>query len=102
MSISHGVGGTLGHGMIDTGKILPMLRVLYGNKFSVIPCQSMVLLIALMSLLVASLVSFLVFVFLEVPLLGVVLVMLTVILPFAHTLLVRLVFRIILIVSLVL
>ena len=90
------------NGMIDTGKILPMLRMLYGNNFSVIPCRSMVLLIALMSLLVASLVSFLVFVFLEVPLLGVVLVMLTVILPFAHTLLVRLVFRIILILSLVL
>jgi len=82
-------------------KTLPMLRVLYGRAIF-IRCQSMVLLIALMSLLVASLVSFLVFVFLEVPLLGVVLVMLTVILPFAHALLVGLVFRIILIVSLVL
>jgi hypothetical protein len=92
MSISHGADATPCRGMIDAGKILPMLRVLYGRTFSVIPCQSMVLLIALMSLLVASLVSFSVFVFLEVPLLGVVLVMLTVILPFAHALLVRLVF----------
>jgi hypothetical protein len=92
MSISHGVGGTPGRGMIDAGKILPMLRVPYYENFSVIPCRSMVLLIALTSLLVASLVSFLVFVFLEVPLLGVVLVMLAVILPFAHTLLVSLVF----------
>jgi len=49
-------------------------------------------LIALVTLLVASFVSFLVFVFFEMPLLGVVLVFLTVILAFAHTLLVRLVF----------
>jgi hypothetical protein len=62
----------------------------------------MTVLIALVTLLVASLVSFLVFVFFEVPLLGVVLVMLTVILAFAHALLIRLVFRIILFMTLVL
>ena len=62
----------------------------------------MIALIAMVTLLVARFVSFLVFVFFEMPLLGVVLVFLTVILAFAQTLLVRLVFRIILIVSLVL
>ena len=62
----------------------------------------MIVLIALVTLLVARLVSFLVFVFFEVPLLGVVLVMLTVILAFAHALLIRLVFRIILFMTLVL
>ena len=53
-----------------------------------------------MALLVAGLIRFLVFVFLEVPLLGVVLVMRMVILAFAHTLLVCFVFRIVLIVVL--
>jgi hypothetical protein len=62
----------------------------------------MIVLITLVTLLVTSLVCFLVFVFFEVPFLGVVLVMRTVIPAFAHPLLVRLVFRIILVVSLLL
>jgi len=62
----------------------------------------MTMLITLVTLLVTSLVRFLVFVFFEVPLLGVILVMLLVILAFTQALLVRLVFRIILIVSLLL
>ena len=62
----------------------------------------MIVLIALVTLLVASLVSFLIFVFFEVPFLGVVLVMRTVIPAFAQTLLVHLVFRIILVVRLLL
>jgi hypothetical protein len=51
----------------------------------------MTVLITLVTLPVPSLVRFLVFVFFEVPLLGVVLVMFLVILAFAQTLLVRLV-----------
>jgi len=57
----------------------------------------MIGLIALVTLLVASLVSFLVFVLFKVPLLGVVQVFRMVISAFAHTLLVLLVFRIILV-----
>jgi len=59
-------------------------------------------LIALVTLLVARLVSSLVFVFFEVPLLGVVPVMRFVILAITHTYLVVFVFRIILILSVVL
>ena len=58
------------------------------------------LLLIAAALLVASLVRFLVYVFLEVPILAVVPVMRTVILAFAHTLLVCFVFRIILFVVL--
>ena len=72
-----------------------MLRVLYGKK------PGLLFLIALVTVLVARLVSFLVFVFFEVPLLGVVLVMRFVILAITHTYLVVLVFRIILDVRLV-
>ena len=75
-------------------KTLPMLRVLYGRAIF-IRCQSMVLLIALMSLLVASLVSFLVFVFLEVPLLRVVQVARLVAPALFQALLVRFISRII-------
>ena len=60
------------------------------------------MLIALVPLLVARLVSSLVFAFFEVPLLRVVTIMLTVILAFAQTLLVLLVFRIVLLATLVL
>jgi hypothetical protein len=74
---------------------LSVLRVLYGKK------PGLLFLIALVTLLVARLVSFLVFVFFEVPLLGVVLVMRFVILAITRTYLVILVFRIILVVSLV-
>ena len=56
--------------------------------------------IALVTCLIASLVIFLVFVFFEVPLLGVVTVTCGVIAPVAHTLLVVLIFRIILVVLL--
>jgi len=52
----------------------------------------MTVLITLVTLLVPSLVRFLVVVFFELPLLGMVLVMFLVILAFAQTLLVRLVF----------
>ena len=62
----------------------------------------MIVLIALVTLLVARLVSFLVFVFFEVPLLGVVLVMRFVILAITRTYLVVLVFRIILVLSVIL
>jgi hypothetical protein len=65
-------------------------------------CAGQLFLIALVTLLVARLVSFLVFVFFEVPLLGVVLVMHFVILTIAHTYLVVFVFRVILILSVVL
>src|ERR1700686_1474000 len=58
--------------------------------------------VALVPLLVTGIVGFLVVVFLEVSVLGVILVVLLVGLAFAHTLLVRLVFRIILVVILVL
>jgi len=60
------------------------------------------MLIALVPLLVAGLVSSLIFVFFEAPLLGVVTIMLTVILAFTQTLLVLLVFRIVLLMTLVL
>jgi hypothetical protein len=59
-------------------------------------------LIALVTLLVARLVSSLVFVFFEVPLLGVVPVMRFVILAITHTYVVVFVFRIILILTVVL
>jgi hypothetical protein len=78
-----------------------VLRVLYSKKPGLL-FLVMIGLIALVTLLVASLVSFLVFVFLELPLPGVVLVMRFVILAVTHTYLVVFVFRIILVVSLVL
>jgi len=54
--------------------------------------------IALVTYLIASLVIFLVIVFFEIPALGVVTLMCGVIAPVAHTLLVVLIFRVILIV----
>jgi hypothetical protein len=72
-----------------------VLRVLYGKK------PGLLFLIALVTLLVASLVGFLVIIFLELPLPGVVLVMRFVILAIMHAYLIVFVFRIILVVSLV-
>jgi hypothetical protein len=73
-----------------------VLRVPYGKE------AGLLFLIAMVTLLVARLVSSLVFVFFEVPLLGVVPVMRFVILAITHTYLVVFVFRIVLILSVVL